>query len=95
MFVVIYFDGHRLEWGICLGGGGGYMLSLLASLPLYSTSAPAHGSIEDGNGHHRLVEHLQHLVADTEASEPPQNDQPVFCQYMLPTDKCFLPHFNR
>ena len=38
---------------------------------------PGHHSKEDGARHDRLIEHLQHLIADIEGPEPPKEVKPA------------------
>ncbi|KAI3375564.1 hypothetical protein L3Q82_003892 [Scortum barcoo] len=42
---------------------------------LVQPAAPAHYSVEDDAGYHRVIKHLQHGPADVERSEPPEEEQ--------------------
>src|SRR4029434_5267929 len=46
-------------------------------IPLLYAASPAHHSIKEDAGNHRLVKHAQEFVADIEGPQPPQEVEPA------------------
>ena len=61
------------------------------SIPLLNAASPAHHSIKEETGNHRLVKHAQKFVADIEGPQPPQEIEPALT---LPVERSPSPKYS-